>query len=306
MVGAKSNGEWGMNIRALAYVVAEATNPESWAAFGERVVGLQAVKLWGGHLALKADERLGRIFIEPGTQDRYAVTGWEVANASEFAAALADLERAGVAVEVVEGEQAHNRGFMTLARFRDPAGNRHELGWGYRSDFSRFISPVGVRGFVMGKLGMGHVVLPAPNFDEMQAFCSDVLGLGLADVLVHRPAGPDGPSQRIHFLHCGNPRHHSLALFEGAVSSGCVHMMLEYAEIDDVGRAIDRVAAEGAKMTATLGRHTNDGVISFYCATPGGFSIELGYGGRLIDWDEHCVFESTSVSLWGHDFSLGF
>lgn len=295
-----------MKIKALAYIVAEATDPEAWVAFGERVVGLQAVNLGAGYLALKADERLGRIFIEPGERDCYAVTGWEVADAKAFEDALADLARAGVDAQLVEGADAHKRGFMALARFRDPAGNRHEIGWGYRSDFRRFVSPVGVRGFVTGPLGMGHAVLPAPNFDEVQAFFTDVLGLGLADLMVHRPAGDEGVQQRIHFLHCGNPRHHSLALFEGAVPSGCVHMMLEYASIDEVGMAMDRLAAEGGKMTATLGRHTNDGVISFYCATPGGFAIELGFGGRLIDWDEHSVFESTSVSLWGHDFSLGF
>jgi hypothetical protein len=39
---------------------------------------------------------------------------------------------------------------------------------------------------------------------------------------------------------------------------------------------------------------------------PGGFAIEYGFGGRTIDWDHHTVFESTSVSLWGHDFSVGF
>lgn len=295
-----------MQIRALAYVVAESAAPESWAAFGERVVGLQAINLSGGSLALKADERLGRIFIDPGACDRYAVTGWEVANAKAFEVALADFARAGVAVELVEGVQAHGRGFMRLARFCDPAGNRHELGWGYRSDFARFVSPVGVREFVTGPLGMGHVVLPAPNFDEVQAFFTDVMGLGLADLMIHRPAGSEGPAQRIHFMHCGNPRHHSLALFEGAAASGCVHMMLEYGSLDEVGMAMDRLAQEGGKLTATLGRHTNDGVISFYCATPGGFSIELGYGGRLINWDDHSVFESTSVSLWGHDFSLGF
>lgn len=295
-----------MQIRALAYVVAESAAPEAWAAFGERVVGLQAVNLSGGRLALKADERLGRIFIDPGACDRYAVTGWEVADAKAFEGALSEFARVGVAVELVEGAQAHARGFMRLARFCDPAGNRHELGWGYRSDFARFVSPVGVREFVTGPLGMGHVVLPAPNFDEVQAFFTDVMGLGLADLMIHRPAGSEGPAQRIHFMHCGNPRHHSLALFEGAAASGCVHMMLEYGSLDEVGMAMDRLAQEGGKLTATLGRHTNDGVISFYCATPGGFSIELGYGGRLINWNDHSVFESTSVSLWGHDFSLGF
>lgn len=295
-----------MKIKALAYVVAQAANPDQWADFGEQVVGLAAVRRGDGGLALKADERIGRIFVDPGTEDRYAATGWEVANERAFDAALTELAHAGTQVDVVDGAQAHGRGFSAIARFCDPAGNQHELGWGYRSDFTRFVSPVGVPEFVMGPLGMGHAVLPAPNFDEVQEFYTRVMGLGLADLMVHRPAGENGPSHRIHFLHCGNPRHHSLALFEGAVPAGCVHMMLEYANFDDVGLAMDRLAAAGGKLTATLGRHVNDRVISFYCRTPGGFSLELGHGGRLIDWEEHSVFESTSVSLWGHDFSLGF
>ncbi len=57
---------------------------------------------------------------------------------------------------------------------------------------------------------------------------------------------------------------------------------------------------------ATLGKHTNDHMTSFYLMSPGGFAIEYGCGGRTIDWDHHTVFESTSVSLWGHDFSVGF
>jgi 3,4-dihydroxy-9,10-secoandrosta-1,3,5(10)-triene-9,17-dione 4,5-dioxygenase len=25
-----------------------------------------------------------------------------------------------------------------------------------------------------------------------------------------------------------------------------------------------------------------------------------------VDWREHSVYEATRVSLWGHDFSIGF
>ncbi|MCB5944311.1 VOC family protein [Acidocella sp. KAb 2-4] len=295
-----------MNIKALTYLVVESTDPRDWAAFGERVIGLSAQPLADGGIALRADERLGRIFAVPGARNRYHASGWEVRNEAEFTAALKIFEAKGVNFDIGTNAEAAQRGALGLARFADPAGNRHELVWGFRSDFSRFTSPAGVPKFVMGDLGMGHTVLPAPNFDETRAFFTDILGLGLSDLMVHRPGGADGPAMRIHFMHVGNPRHHSLALFEGEVPAGCVHFMLEYESMDEVGRAIDRAAAHGAKMTATLGRHVNDGVTSFYCATPGGFSVELGWGGTLIDWSRNTVFESTSVSLWGHDFSLGF
>jgi 3,4-dihydroxy-9,10-secoandrosta-1,3,5(10)-triene-9,17-dione 4,5-dioxygenase len=130
------------------------------------------------------------------------------------------------------------------------------------------------------------------------------MGFGLADILVHHT--PDGRAQRLYFLHCNNGRHHSLALFEGEVPSGCVHLMVEVETMAEVGRAYDRMTAQGARLMCTLGQHVNDQMTSFYFATPSNFAIEFGYGGRVVDWAHHVAFESTAVSLWGHDFSVGF
>jgi len=44
---------------------------------------------------------------------------------------------------------------------------------------------------------------------------------------------------------------------------------------------------------------------SFYMKTPSGFDLEFGWGGLLVDWDKHSVFEFNRVSVWGHDFSVG-
>ena len=38
-------------------------------------------------------------------------------------------------------------------------------------------------------------------------------------------------------------------------------------------------------MTVSLGRHTNDEMISFYLRTPSGFDIEYGFGGKTVDAD---------------------
>lgn len=292
-----------MDVAALGYVVVQSRDPAAWQQFGQDVLGMSAHEVPGG-LALKMDERAGRLFIQQGPEDRYLASGWELRDAVQFAAACEELAARGIRYHPATHAECALRHVFDMVWFDDPSGNRHELFHGYRTDFGRFVSPVGVPRFIIGDLGLGHMVLPAPHFDETRAFMTEVLGFGLSDVLVHRPA--PGIEQRIDFMHCGNGRHHSLALFEGGVPSGCVHLMFEVDSLDEVGRAYDRMLASGARLMATLGKHTNDHMTSFYFMSPGGFAIEYGFGGRTVDWDHHTVFESTSVSLWGHDFSVGF
>ena len=293
-----------MQIAGLAYSVVSATDLSSWARFAEDFAGFSVHDAPGG-LALRMDERAGRIFIEKAAGDRYAASGWEVRTRRQFDAALAELGAKGVAFHASTPAERALRHVADMVWFLDPAGNRHELCHGAISDFRRFVSPQAVRGFVTGDLGYGHVVLSAPQIDASRDFLIDVLGFGVSDYMVHRPLGAGGPAARIDFMHCANARHHSLALFEGDVPSGCVHMMVEVPDLDEVGRAYDRMLASGARLMATLGKHTNDRMTSFYVATPGGFALEYGFGGLQLDWDHHSEFEFTEVSLWGHDFSVG-
>ena len=270
------------------------------------VVKLSAVVPQGPVIALRMDERVGRIFIEQGETDRYFASGWEVRTRRDFAAALVELAAKGIVVTPSTEAERALRHVVDMVWFADPAGNRHELAYGFVSSFARFVSPQAVPSFVTSDLGYGHVVLPAPQIDECRDFLIDVLGLGVSDFMVHRPLGPDGPGARIDFMHCANGRHHSLALVEAPVSAGCVHMMVEVPNLDEVGRAYDRMLRADARLMATLGKHTNDHMTSFYIQTPGGFALEYGFGGLQLDWDRHTEFEFTEVSLWGHDFSVGF
>jgi len=293
-----------MEVAALAYSVITSRDLRQWRRFAEDVAGFSAHALPGG-LALRIDERAGRLFVIEGKRDGYCASGWEVRDEEQYAAAIAALGARDIAYTHSTQAERALRHVTEMVWFRDPSGNRHEICYGYVSSFKPFYSPRGAR-FVTGDLGYGHAVLPAPRIVETRDFLADVLGLRLSDFMVHRPAGPSGPAIRIDFLHCANGRHHSLALFEGEVPSGCVHLMVEVATIDEVGHAYDRMLASGARLMATLGRHTNDHMISFYVETPGGFALEYGCGGRVVDWGRHTVFESTSASLWGHDFSVGF
>jgi 3,4-dihydroxy-9,10-secoandrosta-1,3,5(10)-triene-9,17-dione 4,5-dioxygenase len=296
-----------VKIDALAYVVAESTDVSKWKQFGEEVLGVATTEAPDGGLYLKMDERKYRIAIVKGEQDRYFASGWEVAGPVAFKAAIDALEQAGVKVSPGTPQQSKARCVQELASFTDPSGNLHELSWGFTTDFARFISPVGVKGFVTGEHGVGHTVLPAVEFDATWTLFRDVLGFNLSDIFRHKfTPDPNEPVKRIYFTHCANPRHHSLALFEMAMPSGCVHIMIEVPSMDEVGRAYDRMLKAGVKLMATLGRHVNDRMTSFYMNTPSNFALEYGYGGLMVDWEQHQAFESTAVSLWGHDFTVGF
>ena len=293
-----------IDIRGLSYFVAESADPVQWQRYAQDVLGMMVSEAPAGGVYVKMDERPFRMLIVPGGESRYLASGWELASEKAFNAAIQVLDQADVSWRPGTAEQCDQRGVQALLHVTDPSGNRHELSWGHRSDCQPFVSPQGVPGFITGEMGLGHTVLPAPNFDATLAFAKDVLGFELSDIFNFRP-DPSAPPVRIHFLHCKNSRHHSLALAEYPVPSGCVHVMVEVDCMTEVGRAHDRRIAHDVPLSATLGQHLNDHMTSFYMKTPSGFDLEYGYGGLLVDWQEHSAFEFTRVSLWGHDFSVG-
>ena len=294
-----------VKIQALGYVVAESTDVSKWQAYGEQVLGMSAAPAANGGLYLKMDEQEFRIAIVKGHHDRYYASGWDVDSERAFDHAVAELKKAGVEVVEATEQVRSERKAVKLVSFSDPSGNRHELRFGNTGKAAPFRSPIGVKGFKTGAQGAGHTVLPSLQFDASLKFFRETLGFGLSDVFNFKPA-PEAPVMRIYFLHAASGRHHSLALAEMPSPSGCVHMMVEVNDKEDVDRAEQRRAQHGVKLMATLGQHENDKMTSFYMMTPGNFALEYGWGGISVDPATWKTTETKQVSIWGHDFSVGF
>lgn len=297
-----------MGIRSLGYLRIEATDVAAWREYGLKVLGMLEGK--GSNpdaLYLRMDDFPARLVIVPGAHDRLAVSGWESANAAEVQEVRDSLEAAGVPYKEGTAEELADRRVDELIRFEDPSGNTLEVFHGAALEHRRVVSPYGHR-FVTGEQGLGHVVLSTHDDDAALRFYRDVLGFRLRDSmrlppqLVGRPA--DGPPAWLRFFGC-NPRHHSLAFLPMPTPSGIVHLMIEVEQSDDVGLCLDRALRRKVPMSATLGRHVNDLMLSFYMKTPGGFDVEFGCEGRQVQDDGWIARESTAVSLWGHDFSIG-
>jgi 3,4-dihydroxy-9,10-secoandrosta-1,3,5(10)-triene-9,17-dione 4,5-dioxygenase len=294
-------------IRSLGYLRFESADIPAWREFGVRVLGMTEGRgPDAGALYLRMDDLPARLVIVPGERDRLLASGWEVSGEADLAAVGRALDEAGVAVKTATAAELAERRVGQMLRFDDPAGNALEVFCGAALEHRPAISPYGNR-FVTGLQGMGHVVLPVSDGEAALRFYTEVLGFRLRDSmrmapeLFGQPAG--GPPLWMRFLGC-NPRHHSLALAPFPAPAGIVHLMIEVAALDDVGRAMDRCARRGARMSATLGRHANDLMVSFYVATPGGFDIEYGTDGRLVDDTTWVSRETTAISLWGHRFAV--
>jgi 3,4-dihydroxy-9,10-secoandrosta-1,3,5(10)-triene-9,17-dione 4,5-dioxygenase len=293
-------------IRSLGYLRIESADIPAWREFGVRVLGMAEGR--GPEpdaLYLRMDGFPARLVILPGERERLAATGWEVADEGALAGLGRALAAAGVPAKAGTGEECAQRRVASLLHVQDPAGNALEIFAGAALANRPFVSGYGVR-FVTGNLGLGHVVLPVTGDGAALEFYTGVLGFRLRDSmrlageLLGQPAG--SPPVFMRFLGC-NPRHHSLALAPFPAGPGIVHLMIEVATLDDVGRALDRCERRGAPVSASLGRHANDLMVSFYVRTPGGFDIEYGTDGQLVDDATWVTRETTAISQWGHRFA---
>jgi 3,4-dihydroxy-9,10-secoandrosta-1,3,5(10)-triene-9,17-dione 4,5-dioxygenase len=287
-------------IRSLGYLRIEATDVAAWREYGLKVLGMVEGKgSTEGALYLRMDDFPARLVIVPGAQDRLAEAGWECANAEGLQEIRNRLDVEGTPYKEATAGELADRRVDEMIRFSDPSGNCLEVFHGAALEHRRVVSPY----------GLGHVVLTTRDDQESLHFYRGVLGFRLRDSMrlppqvVGRPA--DGAPAWLRFFGC-NPRHHSLAFMPGQTPSGIVHLMVEVEQADDVGLCLDRALRRKVPMSATLGRHVNDLMLSFYMKTPGGFDVEFGCEGRKVEDHDWIARESTAISLWGHDFTVGF
>jgi 3,4-dihydroxy-9,10-secoandrosta-1,3,5(10)-triene-9,17-dione 4,5-dioxygenase len=303
-----------MNSRNLGYVGFGAPDPRVWLQYATAVLGLMparavAGEAWGtpalpgsgpasagtgiapdGSVYLKLDDWQWRIAAHPADKPGLRYFGLELDSRDALQAAVAELQAAGAPAALGSAEQARARAVTGIAHTRDPAGNAIELFYGPTLD-RKYQSPLNMR-FVTGSMGLGHLNLFVDKLAECQDFYTRTLGFRLTDYMHF------GPGMSANFYHC-NARHHSVGLTRIGAVDALHHLMLEVADIDEVGKCLERAEAAGIAITSTLGRHVNDGVLSFYMRSPLGFDVEIGCGGVRVgaDWTPSQFVEGD---VWGH------
>ena len=291
------------DVKSLGYIKIQTSDIDRWRTFAFDLLGFaQGSGPDAQALYLRMDERPARIIVVPGDTDQVVHVGWEVRDGLALQRVRDTLERAGVAVKPLSVEEADERRVEDVFAFTDPTGTPSEVFFGPALDHNPVVTPFGAT-FVTGSQGLGHVVLPTMDPAGAFTFYSETLGF-LPRGAMRLPAPPEFGPLRIRFFGV-NERHHSMALCPAphGGAPGLVHIMVEVDSLDAVGRALDRVVKQGFSLSSTLGRHTNDKMISFYVRAPGGWDIEFGTEGMKVDETYYTAEEITSDSYWGHDWS---
>jgi 3,4-dihydroxy-9,10-secoandrosta-1,3,5(10)-triene-9,17-dione 4,5-dioxygenase len=281
-------------VTQLGYLGLGVRDLGQWASYADETLGLERVATDAdGAMLLRLDEHFYRFAVHEADEDDITYSGWQVDTASDLAAIGARLEAAGTNVARATKEEAEQRRVLDLIRFKDPDGHDVEVFYGPQMAGSPFLSKKGGTSFVAGNQGLGHFVIAANNLHTTMDFYTSMLGMKVSDYVTRGRL-------KLGFLHC-NPRHHSIAFVEYPnAPKRANHFMLQLDNFDAVGRTWDKVQDGAAPVIMTLGRHSNDHMVSFYMRNPSGFGVEYGWGAREVDDSCWQVAQYDTTSTWGH------
>ncbi|MFI1031666.1 VOC family protein [Streptomyces sp. NPDC020951] len=283
-----------MGVRSLGYLRLESNDLDKWKAFGADFLGLMPVE--GGDsesLSFRMDDYPARIVVSPGAQPAMTALGFEVLDERELARLVADVEKAGIKVTAGTEAEAAERKVTGFVKFNDPGGNPVELFYGTTLDHVPLQTPL-VSKFVTGDMGFGHAIISAEDARGTFDFYVDVLGFIERNTM-------RSPGGTTWFMGC-NPRHHTLGVTPMPGPGRLLHFMVEGATLDDVGRALDRAGTYEVPMMHSLGKHTNDHMVSFYVWSPENYAVEFGWNGLQVP-EPVPVYEITDGAFWGHRFT---
>ena len=251
----------------------------------------------GDRLYLRLDDWHHRIILDKDPADDLIGIGLRVAGAQELRDLKQTLREHDVSFEEGSADLARDRAVLELITLEDPAGNPLEIFHGPRVDthlpfhpgrrmFGRFLTAEG---------GLGHMIIKHDNLDETWAFYSQ---LGMRGGVEYQIPLPGGQVLEAMFMDCGE-RDHSLAF--GLPPKGRInHIMFEVDNLDDVMFTYAKVKDQ-YPIAIALGKHANDQMFSFYCESPSGFNVEIGYAGERAKHQSQYHVTDT----YGHEFLGG-
>ncbi|MCB0893784.1 MAG: VOC family protein [Nocardioides sp.] len=287
----------------LGYLVVQTQRLTDWRRFGADAVGLHVDELTPDTTRFRLDDRECRFLLQRGTAEDVTALGWQVDDHETFDVILERVTSRGLPVREGTPDECALRGVERLWRFPGPKGAATEI---FTTPLTT-PSPLVMRNsaFVTGESGMGHVAITSKDVLGLHSYYSTLFDARLSDFILERIGPMD---LRIRFLRV-NERHHSVAvagvrrLAVDPIRTVIQHVNVQVAELDDMVAAHERVTAEGFKMMWSVGQHPNDRSISFYCQTPSGFELEVGWSPLVVTEELESTWEPTTyqgISLWGH------
>lgn len=238
----------------LGYVALQVTDVAASAHFYSEIMGLKLARSDAQTAWLRCSDKPYDLILEAGDVPGLSRVGFELESFAELANAFDHIAGVGLSPS-----WAGDKSF----RFRNPDTG---LELDYYAEQPCAVTPYDAP--LTQIVRLGHVVMNVASYAKAHHFWVDQLGFEISD---HVPG-------KIAFLRCWpNPLHHSLALLTGE-SDGLNHFNFMVTDIDDIGRAMNRMKAAGVPIVFGPGRHLPSGSIFLYMLDPDGMSTEYSFG----------------------------
>lgn len=249
--------------RRLAYVALEVSDLARSRDFYRELVGLVLDREVDGVAYLRCSDFPQNVVLTEGAEPGLARIAFELESDGDLDRAYAYLRDEGFdPVWADKAESAALRVGRAL-RFREPGcGLLFEFHADPQLATDRF-SPSHT-----DIARLGHVVLNVADFSAVEASLVGKLNFLISD---HVPG-------KIAFMRAfPNPLHHSLAII-GGPANGFNHVNFMVSDIDDIGRARNRMIKADVPIVFGPGRHLPSGSIFLYFLDPDGMTTEYSFG----------------------------
>ena len=249
--------------KRLGYVALNVTDLARSTRFYRELVGLDLSDATDERVALRCSRDHHSMLLYPSAQPGLKRIGLELESATDLAVARDYVASLGLAVEPVSPAELKDLRTVDAFRFRVP-------GCGLCLEF--FVQMMHLATPFEGRLTqierLGHIVLNVAAFDDVVGFLTAKLGFRISDFV---------PGFAAFMRAYPNPLHHSLAVLTGA-NDHLNHVNFMVRDIDDIGRAMNRMKAANVDIVFGPGRHQPSDSIFLYFLDPDGMTVEYSFG----------------------------
>jgi 2,3-dihydroxy-p-cumate/2,3-dihydroxybenzoate 3,4-dioxygenase len=277
--------------RKLGYIELNVSDSVRSESFYRQVVGLEyAGKRQDGAVLFRCDGDRYSLALHQAKSAGCKRVGWMLEDASQFETLHICLREHGVPYEEVPEPECKARGIGRITRMVEE--NTQATLEFYIADDGASGRPFQPTHTNIERLG--HVVFSTPSSRKAIAFFRDVLNFRVSDSI----------GETVTFMRpFPNPFHHGLGISRGKRPL-LHHVDFMVADIDDVGRAFNRLKSNNVQIVYGPGKHPPSGSIFLYFLDPDGMTLEYSFG--MEEFPENDAREPRelpqvpeSVDTWG-------
>lgn len=247
----------------LVYAALNVTDLARTTDFYTDIVGLDVTETAAGQTALRCGPDHHNILLSEAPEPGLRRVGFELESEDDLDRAFAHLASKDYAPAWVAKDEAVALRQGRTLRFRHPGTG---LQLEYFVGIEQASGPFEAR---LAKIArIGHVVVCTPEPEALRDSLISDLGFLVSDEV----------EGLVYFLRCfPNKYHHSFATARGD-ENRLHHVNFMVTDIDDVGRALNRLKDNNIEIVYGPGRHPPSGSIFIYFLDPDGMTVEYSFG----------------------------